>query len=99
MHPNHHAPERLIALIEAAGYDPAPYSGRVMYGRRCVSFVAGPAAAATDVMADLGAESDDLAEYVATLRAVRMDEMGRDTVFHWPDVAWPAATDTAEDAR
>lgn len=30
--------ERLIELIEEAGYEPREYSGRGMYGKYCVGF-------------------------------------------------------------
>lgn len=42
--------DRLIELIEDAGHEPQSYSGRCMYGRRCVGVTVGP-----DAMLGLGA--------------------------------------------
>lgn len=86
-------PARLIALIEAAGYEPRPYSRGGMFDRECVGFADdGPLADdgfGMDVVDDILIEAADQAEYLALLHGVRTDGKGRGAVFYWPAVAWP----------
>ena len=96
--------ERLIELLENAGYDPASYSGRCMYGARCVSVTVPTgdmlsvgvklAGEALNDMSEHDGDVLDVVEVVDRLMAnVRWDNMGRDDmVIYWPDVAWPTST-------
>jgi hypothetical protein len=81
----------LIRAIEAAEFEPQSYSGRGMYGKRCVGFVtdgdlfsAGAAVAAALVDQDLAHRVEDLAEL-----GVSRDSMGHDTIVYFRGVPWP----------
>lgn len=70
------------------------YSGRAMYGARCVSvYLNGdaelPAFAATlavDAESDNEGDGDDI---IKILRGTRTDNMGLGTVVYWPSMPWP----------
>lgn len=90
--------ERLIDLLREAELTPRSYSGRAMYGARCVSVTVAPlealavgAALALAAVAEAG-EGDEHAEAEEVynlMAAAREDSMGRDVVVYWPDVEWP----------
>ena len=81
--------EHLIKTIEAAGYDPEPYSGRGMDGRQCVSFT--DDSRLMKVLAELVGACDDVGEAEQLVRKMSTDSMGLGTVFYWKSVAWDAA--------
>ena len=88
-------------LRDYAELVPRSYSGRAMYGRRCVSVTVEPrealslgtliAMAATGVTTD--AFGDDIGSIVEAVHELmgqaREDSMGRDVVVYWPDLEWP----------
>lgn len=74
---------------------PSSYSGRAMYGQRCVSvvvenfavFAAGLVRAAADLYN--GDELCDILDNIAELfDDARTDNMGRDMVIYWPGWEW-----------
>lgn len=87
--------QRLIELLEDAECEPRSYSGRGMYGRRCVAVVPddynsseGHVAALTMLYA---ADETEQQELVAIWRGVRSDSMGRGgIVIYFPNIEWPA---------
>jgi hypothetical protein len=93
--------------LEDAGYQPHSYSGRAMYGRRCVAVTVAPVRAlrvgADLVVAALSDLDPDfnplmLAEEVADLMGgAREDSMGRDVVVYWPDVEWTGDNEDEEE--
>lgn len=97
-------PKLLKALIEAAGYEPYSYSGRGMFGRKCVGLTCPDVNTA---IADLfeavfDADVEDVAneeeEYEArmsahnalcdALRSSASDSMGLDRVLYFKSVGW-----------
>ena len=66
------------ALIES-GYSPRSYSGRGMYGKKCVALSVKDETALLKVGAALG----DLAETRACT-----DGLGRGLIVYWPSQAW-----------
>jgi len=96
--------ERVRELFEDAQYEAFAYSGRGMYGDRCLAVTTdspgGAAQAVLDVVqacAENGA-AEDVLELVRLLRGSRTDSMGRDTVVYWPGLSWEECGDgTAED--
>lgn len=85
---------RLVAVIEAAGYEPQPHSGRAMEGRACVATTAGDDDLShADVVDDIALEAADGDECAAITHGVRIKGVGRDAVFYWPDVPWAAGDD------
>ena len=86
--------QRLIELLEDAECEPRSYSGRGMYGRKCVAVVPddynsreGHVAALTMLYAESDEERQDL---VTIWRGVRSDSMGRSIVIYFPNIEWPA---------
>ena len=86
--------ERLIEIIADADFTPAPYSGRGMYGRRCVSFVIENETPLNHALADLVEGAVDTDEASDILRGMMRDSMGRGAVLYWPAVSWPEVTGT-----
>ena len=86
--------ERLIEIIETAGYTPAPYSGRGMYGRRCVSFTIENETPLSHAFADLVEAAENADEACRILRATMRDSMGLGEVLYWSAVSWPEASGT-----
>lgn len=78
----------LINLIRDADGEPYSYSGRAMYGRRCV--------AVSDIkLHELVYQCAHTRQAGDLLRSMRTDSMGLGKVFYWPNVEWPADFDEA----
>lgn len=76
--------ERLIEIIESAGFTARDYSGRGMYGVSCV--------AVSDDECDLASlveQCEDVTEAANMLRRMSTDSMGRGQVFYWSNIRWP----------
>ena len=95
--------ERLISILEDAGYEARSYSGHGMYGAEYVGVVT------SGVGFRLGAELAKSAAYLAeegdALEAldelaelsVSTDSMGHDMIVYFPGVAWPEGLASDED--
>ena len=87
---------RLADLIERAGFKPRSYSGRFMYGKQCVGVVVSGLGEAMRLGAGIVGAGPTAEERQDMARlSVREDNMGRDMIVYYPDVAWPQ--DRAED--
>lgn len=75
----------LIEAIEDAGYTPSSYSGRGMFGARCVSVVLQSGHSAARFGLTLGAR---LGADAASLRPEE-DSLGTGTVVYFPREEWP----------
>ena len=77
-------------ILEAAGFECASYSGRGMYGEKCLSFtIEGNAAAKigrvfADVLEVIEPEENEVASHA--FRRMREDSLGRSTVLYFPGV-------------
>ena len=75
----------------AGGLDSRSYSGRCMYGEKCLAFVGD---SVTEIIASLmegcddGEDSPRLMELPRLLRDSRTDNMGLDMVLYFPRVRW-----------
>ncbi len=84
--------ERVRELFEDAQYEPSSYSGRAMYGARCLSVTTDSASGAATVILDVvqscaeNGTAEDVLELVSILRGSRVDSMGRGTVVYWPSI-------------
>lgn len=91
----------LIEIIEEAGYTPYSYSGRGMYGDRCVGFTVDKDIGIFRAIANLIRESifldncsngehyrSDQLLTAIELGNVKTDNMGLDTVVYFPRVTW-----------
>ena len=91
-----HALQQLLEDAEVEGL--RDYSGRAMYGDKCLAITGGLGEImAAIVTACLHADVDDETKYEIerAVRGVRTDSMGRDTVVYFPDVHWFADPDAA----
>lgn len=75
---------------------PAPYSGRAMFGKQCISLrgdsvsVWGLAVELTDRAPDYGIEIHDIPE-------PDTDSLGRGIVIYWPRLEWPEGREDPDD--
>lgn len=88
--------ETLIELIEDTGRAAMSYSGRCMYGARCVAIDVDRNEEPLLVVAEMAkaaAEDDDdgvtLDAFVYAMQDVRTDALGLGAVVYWPNIAWP----------
>lgn len=88
----------LQSMIEEAGYECQSYSGRAMYGKRCLAVVldAGKLGRLVSDLMDAclmsdpegGDEYDAMTKAARDIRDMRWDNMGFDMVYYWPDVPY-----------
>jgi hypothetical protein len=90
--------------LEEAGYEPRSYSGRGMYGRKCVG-VALDASESTTVLAVKLAASvarnaehysqidAELEELIEVMEYTCTDSLGRGTIVYWPKAEWSEQVD------
>ena len=70
--------EDLAEVIEEAGYDVEPYSGRAMFGAECVSVQLESDAGLWNMAVDLARHTDE------PIPAPRTDSLGFGIVAYWP---------------
>lgn len=87
--------EDIKELFESAGYEPMSYSGRGMFGRRCLAVRVSEHVfnVLLDVISEFACEADDLnyqtLDHLLTdLRGAKTDSLGFDTVLYWPGIDW-----------
>lgn len=91
--------EEVCEVIEAAGFDPGPYSGRGMYGKQCVGFpLTGPSRAdafkaAIEIVAQAaaGEDAEKIFRVLVALRRVATDDLGLGAIIYFPRLAWKDA--------
>lgn len=77
----------LVDAIYDAGFDVRSYSGRCMYGDKCVAFVVD--GNVLGAVANIVVAADDNGDAVAdAFNESRMDSMGRGTIVYFPLIAW-----------
>ena len=77
--------EKLIDIIEMAGYETRTYSGRGMYGKQCVGFVVssdGIIEAVAEIMIDEDVETQR--QLLGLFRTAQTDSMGMNTIVYFP---------------
>lgn len=88
-------PITLIRAIEDLNLDPQSYSGRGMYGSKCVGVRLGRNSEFTEfglgvkLALALGEDADDLNP--------RTDSMGLGSIIYFPNVRWPEGRKDSED--
>jgi hypothetical protein len=89
--------EKFIELLEDSGQEVGDYSGRGMYGEKCVAMtieendLISVVAAAVEVVAVnyLQSDPDLVREFVSLLSQAKTDSMGRsEIVIYWPSMKW-----------
>lgn len=79
------------ALLKA-GYAPYSYSGRAMYGKRCVAVDMDDTSGMLELGHAIGASGVEVE--LGELKQARTDSMGRGIVVYWPYSAWDPAWDS-----
>lgn len=95
--------EKLIDALKDAGHTPHSYSGRAMYGRKCVAVTVRRNVSAFRLAAEVAVAllDEDITqgpndvEDLARL-SVCEDSMGLDSVVYFPDVKWEDNTEEDE---
>lgn len=80
--------DRIWKAIEATGQDPRTYSGRAMYGKQCVGVTLDRFQYFAEMLVDIARDEIDVASAMA--RGVRTDDIGRATIYYWPDAGAPS---------
>lgn len=83
--------ETLIEVIGDAGYDTRLYSGRGMYGKKCVGFTVDSTRDMFSAIADIidYLDEDILSDFTSVLRYASYDSMGLGLIIYFPRVEWP----------
>lgn len=82
----------LIEAIEEAGHEAYSYSGRGMYGRRCVAFTAEDVSEACLILGSI--LGDSASEFGCG--GICTDSMGMDYVIYFPYIEWEHKEETNE---
>jgi hypothetical protein len=78
-----------VELLEEAGFEPFSYSGRGMYGKRCVAVtVTSFGRFFADILLALEGEETDLEELASIFEGMHWDSMGYDSVCYFPRIPW-----------
>lgn len=81
--------DRLIDLIEDAGYTARSYSGRGMYGRCCVGIEVPSDVSVFSVAIELALICEDGEVRNLSDLSPREDSLGLDTILYFPHIEWP----------
>lgn len=77
----------LVFAIRELGEEPGSYSGRCMYGKKCVSVNVNDLGFLLNLGIHLGQENPELDHLFSDLE-VRSDQMGLGSVIYFPEVEW-----------
>lgn len=69
------------------------YSGRFMYGDRCLSITVSGVSMFATFLVDIARDDHSLASLLAD--GIRTDDMGYDMVVYWPNIDWADEDDDA----
>lgn len=91
-----------VDALREAGHEPISYSGRAMYGKKCVGVVHDGSAMkiAGDLVSVLfyeNSDSESLRELSGILEESREDSMGLKSIVYWPCVEWEDSFDEEDD--
>ena len=84
-------------VVEDAGFDPQSYSGRGMYGRKCLSFNLDRDENVVDAILDLAealnshAQENPEIEFedaIQEFKGAKIDSMGLGEVVYFPNIEW-----------
>lgn len=93
---------RFAELLEDLDLDvTTDYSGRGMYGKKCVGFTVDDDREVHRAIIDLlvGCDDDEREDLGKILRGGRVDSMGRSTIFYFPRVSVEVAANAVEYAE
>ena len=81
-------------VCEAAGYKTRSYSGRGMYGKRCLAVVfKSTGALMADILMAMDLCDEDRHEVAQSFRRAHEDSMGRDSVIYFPEIPFDGTED------
>jgi hypothetical protein len=97
--------KELIKILNYCGHEPRSYSGRGMYGKKCVGFVVGSGARIFNMVFELASmifeyyEKDRAFKFLEDLSDINVetDSMGYDTIVYFPSMEWVEDEDEDED--
>lgn len=91
---------KIIEALEDAGYEPYSYSGRGMYGKKClavnISHSVWKLCMNFNSALDSFCECNEIEDIRFHMRDASVDSMGMDFVVYWPSVKWIDLDEEAE---
>ena len=92
--------KKLIDYIELGGHDARSYSGRGMYGERCVGIgCSSPERVVVDIIEAVFSEGveEDFHDVCSVMRSMQTDSLGRGSIMYFPSVKWEGEEEEEED--
>lgn len=89
----------LMDSLHSCGYEPRSYSGRGMYGRKCLAVSDDcPTDVIVNVAVDMleNFDSGEAIEVLESLRGACQDSLGMSMVIYWPNLDWELFEDQEE---
>lgn len=93
-------------VVEDAGFDPQSYSGRGMYGRKCLSFNLDRDENVVDAILDLAEALNshvqdnpeiEFEDAIQEFKGAKSDSMGLGSVVYFPSIEWEEDDEFEED--
>ena len=82
--------QELYDALATLGYEPRCYSGRSMYGKKCLGVV-------LESDQELWSLAQALARDDIEIEAPKTDSFGRGIVIYWPSIKWEEIEEADED--
>ena len=79
--------EAMVELLQSIGHEPFAYSGRAMYGHRCVAVRLDEIAELFRMGADLAVSAEGTQH--SSIPTPLVDTLGGSVVAYWRDLRWP----------
>ncbi len=93
--------DSLIELLEGIGLEPYSYSGRGMYGKRCLAVDTDSPLETMAIIAleavDVATELEDARDTIEALQYPSSDSMGRSSVLYWSRIEWLGHSEDSDD--
>jgi hypothetical protein len=93
--------QELKELIESAGREPRDYSGRFMYGERCLAFSTeqgeGQFAAFADMLDETGGDLEKVEVLAKAMRNARVDQLGLGLIIYFPSFEYDEGAEDSEE--
>lgn len=87
----------LIGVINEIGLNPYAYSGRGMYGEKCIGFTTDREIKDCVAIALILEEGNKDMDVRRFFDYVKTDSMGRSTVVYFPEIPWPKDEEDDDD--
>ena len=83
-------------VIAMTDYEPRPYSGRGMYGKKCLSVVCDDVFSFIADLIEFAECNPDYDNLADDIRKVRTDSLGLRTIVYWPRIKYKEDEDNGD---